>query len=156
MYRRVITNNELISFKRGFFGMYWFPWRNYDREVSYLAKKESELLEEYRSARGRRIVAETNVKYDKQSMQAALLSDSRSDFVYENDIDILSTRSGIKYDYNENAKDSNDVGSKGQGNSSKPSGKGGSNGEAKPLGSLKVKGRDGKDINLASLKVLDQ
>ena len=103
MYRKVISNGDLIQLKPTWFGFgSWEMHRNLSEEVRLLQELEDEAKAKYIDLAHKNVIASTNVADELETLQILLLENSEAYFEVGVDNSILEKREGIKYNHRSN------------------------------------------------------
>lgn len=132
-FRNILADGDLIRQRQAprwwlFGDKSWAPYRNLSREVSCLEEQMHAAHAAYQAARERYVVAQTNVKVDKDLLTKHLGCNSTVSYELESDESILSRRDGVKYNMSGNNQKQKQSGNNGNGNNGQNDQKGGDNG----------------------------
>lgn len=135
MYRKIISNSDLVQLEPTWFG--FGPWqihRNLSEEVRLLQELEDKAKSKYLDLAHKNVIASANVAEELETLQILLLENSEAYFEVSVDNSILEKREGVKYNYsrnNGNSKQGNASSNKDKQNNNNASDKQGNNSDGR-------------------------
>lgn len=118
MYRKIISNGDLLQLQASWFG--FGPWkmhRNLSEECRLLQELEDKAKAKYLDLAHKNVIASTNVAEELETLQILLLENSDAYFEVSVDNSILEKREGVKYNFSRG--NSGDKSKQGQASSNK-------------------------------------
>lgn len=149
MYRRVISNGDLVQLEPTWFGFgKWRLHRNLSEEVRLLEEHVERAKAKYLDLAYKSVLASGNVAEELETLQILLLENSEAYYEVGVDSSILEKREGIKYQFNKGSnnndkkgssssnKDSNNKGGGNQGSNNNGGNQGNKGGKGIPISKL--------------------
>jgi len=100
MFRKVITDGDLMLTYKPWWSLSYTPYRNLSEEVRCLKELEENAMSKYKELASRYQVASINVADELETLQVLLLENSDAYFEVDVDNSILDKREGMRYQYN--------------------------------------------------------
>jgi len=104
MYRKVISNGDLVQLQSSWFGFGSYKLhRNLSEEVRLLQELEDKAKSKYLDLAQKNVIASTNIADELETLQILLLENSEAYFEVGVDNSILEKKEGIRYNYSRNS-----------------------------------------------------